>query len=132
MIGLDSNILVRLLTEDDAPQAAAVEAMFDRDPDEVFVINPVVLAELAWVLKTGYRFERHEIGAALDRVTRVDRFHIVDRSAVVSAVVRYLDDESRADFPDYLIQALNASAGAETTMTFDRKAAVEFGFRHIG
>ena len=65
MIGLDSNVLVRLLTNDDRSQAAAALALMSRDPHEPLVISALVLAEVAWVLRRRYAYDRKEIGSAL-------------------------------------------------------------------
>jgi predicted nucleic-acid-binding protein len=131
MIGLDSNILVRLVTNDDPAQAAAALALMSRDPHEPLVISALVLAEVAWVLRSRYAYDRKEIGSALAYLIRIDRLFIFERAAVIQAVFRFTDDRSHADFADYLIQALNAAAGADTTFTFDADAAVEHGFAPV-
>jgi predicted nucleic-acid-binding protein len=131
MIGLDSNVLVRLLTNDDRSQAAAALALMSRDPHEPLVISALVLAEVAWVLRRRYAYDRKEIGSALAYLIRIERLFICEREAVVQAVFRFTDDLSHADFADYLIQALNAEAGADTTFTFDADAALEHGFAPV-
>ncbi|GAC1335629.1 MAG: type II toxin-antitoxin system VapC family toxin [Beijerinckiaceae bacterium] len=128
MIGLDSNVLVRLVTGDDPAQTAAALSLVSRDPNEPLVISALLLAEVAWVLRSAYRFGRREIGTALTYLIRIDRLLVLERHAVVRAVLRFRDEDSRADFSDYLIQALNAVAGADTTVTFDQRAATDDGF----
>jgi len=130
MIGLDSNVLVRLLTNDDRSQAAAALALMSRDPHEPLVISALVLAEVAWVLRR-YAYDRKENGSALAYLIRIERLFIFEREAVVQAVFRFTDELSHADFADYLIQALNAAAGSDTTFTFDADAALEHGFAPV-
>ena len=101
-----------------------------RDPHEPLVISALVLAEVAWVLRR-YAYDRKEIGSALAYLIRIERLFIFEREAVVQAVFRFTDELSHADFADYLIQALNAAAGADTTFTFDADAALEHGFAPV-
>ena len=63
MIGFDTNALIRLLVEDDAPQAAAVRkrlAALDNVAEAVF-LNDIVLVETLWTLRRSYGFERAQL-----------------------------------------------------------------------
>ncbi len=72
MIGLDTNLLVRYLTRDDAPQyaKAKAKALIDKTTarGDGFVINTVVLCEVAWVLRAAYGYSRDEITDALEQI----------------------------------------------------------------
>lgn len=128
MIGLDTNMLVRLVVGDDPRQTRQAKAFVDRHctPQSPGYINCVVLAELVWVLKSSYDYSRSQIVAAIEGlIVGADR--IVEHP---EAVRTSLDDykAGRLDFPDALIGAINRACGCEATATFDRKAARLKGF----
>lgn len=128
MIGLDTNMLVRLVVGDDPQQTRQAKAYVDRHctPESPGFINCVVLAELVWVLNSSYDYSRSEITAAVEGlVVGADR--IVEHQDAVQAS---LDDykAGRLDFTDALIGHVNRARGCEATATFDRKAARLDGF----
>lgn len=120
MIGLDTNTLVRYLTQDEPGQYAKVAAAFESavDRGEPLVINIVVLCELVWVLDRVYEYSRDEIANALELIFATTQFEI-DR---LDDARRALDDfrSTKAGFSDALIGRINRSLGAPRTMTFDR------------
>ena len=122
MIGLDTNVLVRLLTRDEPAQTARAEALLRqaRDTGQILRIDAVVLVETVWVLQRAYRTARTEIAAVLAALLDNAAFDIADRSAVETA--SRLFAEGRADFADCLIAARNEEAGCAFTATFDRGA----------
>lgn len=122
MIGLDTNVLVRLLTRDDPAQAARAEALLARarDGGETLRIDTVVLVETVWVLLRAYRTGRAEISAVLAALLDNAAFDLADRSAVETAARTFAD--GRADFADCLVAARNAEAGCDFTASFDRAA----------
>ena len=120
MIGLDTNALIRLLTEDDAAQAAAVRARLaplDAIAESV-LLNDVVLVETLWTLRRSYGFERATLQNLLDRLLSARTFCFENRNTVVQAANLYA--HSKADFSDCLIAAKNAHLGCDTTVTFDK------------
>jgi predicted nucleic-acid-binding protein len=125
VIGLDTNVLLRYLLEDDTAQAARARRELERD--ERFLVDPIVLCELVWVLESGYGFSRSDIAAALERIAATAQFEIEDADLVLGA----LDDfrRSAADFSDCLIGRRNRNAGASETVTFDRSLKGLAGFR---
>jgi predicted nucleic-acid-binding protein len=70
MIGIDTNFLVRYLTQDDGSQARKVDAFLDSAIEEGtrLHVDDVVLCELVWVLRAAYRLGKPAISEALDRV----------------------------------------------------------------
>ena len=123
MIGLDTNLLVRLVVGDDPQQTGQAKAFVDRHctPETPGFINCVVLAELVWVLNASYDYTRAEIAAAVETLLAgADR--MVEHPVAVRAS---LDDyrAGRLDFTDALIAHINTGRGCEATGTFDRKAA---------
>ncbi|MBC5823525.1 MAG: type II toxin-antitoxin system VapC family toxin [Candidatus Eremiobacteraeota bacterium] len=131
MIGLDTNVLVRLLVRDDAKQAVAAQALLETrcSPEEPGFINSIVLCELFWVLETAYEYERRDIAKAIGTLLRVSGLTIERADAVWAALKEY--QEAGTDFADGLLSRINIEAGCEYTMTFDRAATKSAGFRLI-
>jgi predicted nucleic-acid-binding protein len=131
MIGLDTNILVRILTGDDRAQAEqAAQLIRERCSSEnPGFVNCVVIAELVWVLKNLYDYERRDIARALERLLTSRDLAIEAYEHVRSAFLTY--QSSNCDFIDALISELNRLRGCEITATFDRKAARLDGFMRI-
>ena len=122
MFGIDTNILVRYLSRDDAGQLVIV----DRFVDGLTLENPgyislAVCMELNWVLDRGYGLTRAQIAETFQRLLTVSTFHI-ERPAVLASALRGFS-RSNADFADCLIARAAAHAGCAQTMTFDKKAA---------
>jgi predicted nucleic-acid-binding protein len=123
MIGLDTNILVRYLTQDDPHQPAIARHIFEhrltaRNPG---YISLVVMVETAWVLAGAYRQPAAELAATLERLLQIETLKVQEEQAVFTALS--LVRNGRGDFADALIGALNDEAGCRHTLTFDRKAA---------
>ena len=120
MKGLDTNVLVRYLTQDDPKQAraAAKEIEGAADHGEKLMIQPFVLCELVWVLESAYRFPKTDILTALDQIMRTAQFEIAEKETAWSALGDY--SKEKGDFADYYIGRANTKAGAETTLTFDQ------------
>jgi len=120
MIGLDTNVLVRYLMQDDAAQAsrasAAIESVAGRG--ERLRLTAITLCELVWVLESAYRQTRADVARALDQIVRTADFDLEHVDHVRTAIEQYRT--TPADFADALIGLLNAAAGCEHTLTFDR------------
>ena len=129
MIGLDTNVLVRYLTQDDEGQAGKADAVIGGAVarGERCVIGPVVLCELVWVLRDAYDTAKNEIVSTLDRILATQQFEITDKDRVREALEAYR--AGRADFADYVIGASNQHAGCAETVTFDRQLRGAAGFR---
>lgn len=120
MIGLDTNVLVRYLTRDDASQytraAAQIEGAVDRG--EPLVVNAAVLCELVWVLESTYDYSREEIADALEQILDTAGFEVERADDARAALNDFRSTPS--DFTDALIGRINRSLGAAHTITFDR------------
>lgn len=128
MIGLDTNILIRFLTQDDARQSPIANRIIEREltRDRPGFINIISIVEVAWVLESNFDLNREERAALIDAMTRLENVVVQHRDHVLRAL-----DELRnggADFSDVLVGALCADAGCDTTFTFDKKAARLPGF----
>ncbi len=129
MTGLDTNVLVRYLTQDDPDQAKKASAIIEdaAAKGEKLLIHPVVLCELVWVLETAYRYGRSDVATTLDRILRTAQFEFQDKETVWSAWADYRS--GKADFADYLIGRANGRFGAAHTVTFDRELKGHRQFR---
>lgn len=122
MIGLDTNVLVRYVVQDDTRQAAAASHLIETvlSEDEPGWIAAIVLCEFVWVLEGAYGYARSSIAPTLERLFEVDRFRLEAPSLAWRALDAY---RSGADFADALIALGNEHAGCDYTATFDRGAA---------
>jgi predicted nucleic-acid-binding protein len=128
MIGLDTNVLVRYLAQDDPVQSAKATALIERrltEQDPGF-ISVVAMAETVWVLERAYRLADADIAAAIERTLQVDALVVESEQEVFTAMVAL--KEGRGSFADALIGALGARAGCSHSLTFDRKALRLPGF----
>ena len=122
MIGIDTNVLVRVFVDDDAPQTkAAVDFLSTLSQDRPAFIGMVVLIELVWVLKRNYGFKDEAIFVALDSLFDSSSIEI-ERGDLVQAALQSAQ-EIRADIADVLIALTATEAGAVKTVTFDKTAA---------
>jgi len=129
MIGLDTNVLVRYLVEEDDPQNRAADRFVEEalNRGESLFVNQIVLCEVAWVLSRAYNFTRKEVGEALEMILCARQFEIEGKDMVVHGVREYR--KGKADFADCLIGLKNQAAGCTATVTFDRKAATLGSFQ---
>lgn len=123
MIALDTNLLVRLLTNDDARQAAKVEAWLSDNatPRSPAYVDHVVLCELAWVLERSYGYGRAHVHQALSALLEHGQLKLESPGLVRQALLLYADGP--ADFSDYLLAARTQAAGCSTVLTLDKNAA---------
>ena len=107
MIGLDTNVLVRYLTRDDAGQYRQAKTFLEANCTETNpgYLNTVVLSELVWVLKAAYGATKTELVRVLEQLLVTRQIEIAHREAVQVALRTY--KSSPADFADCLIGALN-------------------------
>ena len=119
MIGLDTNVLVRYLTQDEPDQARAVDRLISESVKNAvrLHIDDVVLCELVWVLRGAYRLDKTTIALALDRILGTSLFSFEDRDLLRGALSRYREGDG--DFADYIIGLRNVRSGCELTATFD-------------
>jgi predicted nucleic-acid-binding protein len=120
LIGIDTNVLVRLCVRDNPDQVKAALKLLSGAPTASIRVSVVVLAELTWVLLRRYRIDKAALIATMESLLSRAELNIEGRSAVMLALRWYR--EGNADFADYLIAALNRDAGATPTYTFDEQA----------
>jgi predicted nucleic-acid-binding protein len=128
MIGLDTNIIVRYLMQDDAAMSARATQIFDTmlSAETPGFISIVAVAEVVWTLRSSYRIDRVRIANALESLLASSDL-VVEREQDVFVAMLALR-RGEGDFADALIGALGTRAGCSHTLTFDRKAAHLAGF----
>jgi len=121
VIGLDTNVLVRYLVQDDAAQARAASHLIETrctNEDPGFV-SLLVLAELVWVLDRGYGYTRSQVAGALNGILTAAELKVEQPDLARNALIDY--GNGPADFAGYLIGHVNAACGCGTTATFDKR-----------
>ncbi|MDP3736143.1 MAG: type II toxin-antitoxin system VapC family toxin [Hyphomonadaceae bacterium] len=128
MIGLDTNIVVRLITQDDPAQTRIANRIIEQrlSASEQGFVSLAVVLETVWVLDSIYRFSGVEIATALRALLSDQALAVQSESEVFTALVAL--EENRASFADALIAALASTAGCAVTLTFDKEAARLPGF----
>ena len=121
MTGLDSNVLIRYLTQDDAAQSARATRLIERELSERApgFISLLVLVETCWVLKRVYSAKPEEISTTVRDLLDTRQLVIERRAAVARALAR----TGAGNFADALIADAAMEAGCSRMVTFDRKAA---------
>jgi predicted nucleic-acid-binding protein len=115
---VDTNVLVRLLTRDDAKQVAAAEKCVERGA----WVSHLVLVEATWVLTSVYDRRPSEIAIAVDML--LNHQHLtVQEPAVVAAAVEDFQARPALGFSDCLVLATARAAGHLPLGTFDRGLA---------
>lgn len=122
MIGIDTNVLVRVAVGDSPVQTAAAHRFLSkRTPDDPAFVSAVVLAELAWVLDRAYGFSHEMMHEVFEWVMESANITI-ERADLIERAISHART-SRAGIADCIIAALAADAGAIKTVTFDKPAA---------
>ncbi len=128
MIGIDTNVLVRFLVQDDEAQFEKARRLIKREVvagRKVFV-NQLVLLEAEWVLRSRYAVSKALIIEAISGLLDSAEIQFEDEPAIEEALFIWKD--CTADFADCLIGAKNRRLGCRATATFDVKASKLSGF----
>ena len=130
MIGLDTNVLVRYIMQDDPKQSSkATQLVESLDSDSPGFVSIVSVIELYWVLTSCYALSNVQVKQALEALLRTKQI-LVDRADQVVRALRVFAD-GKTDFADCLIERTAAGAGCTGTMTFDTGAAKHAGMTLI-
>ena len=122
MIGVDTNVLVRYLAQDEPGQSAAAAALIDGfTADSPGFISTVTLVETVWVLARAYRTPRATIASVIEGLLRAQELIVEQSEAHYLALGLF--QSSNADFADAVIALSGRRAGCVETVTFDRNAA---------
>ena len=123
MTGIDTNVLVRYLVQDDPEQSALATKFIEGElsADNKGFIASVALCETVWVLARAYRQSKKTLLQVIRGILEAEVFEVENRDCSWRA---YFDfDEGEADYSDYLIGEICKSKGAAATMTFDSRAS---------
>lgn len=131
MIGIDTNVIVRYIVQDDPKQAKAATQLIEQacSTKNPGYINHIVMCEIIWVLKRSYKMDKASICQVIEQIIRTDRILIEDIQLVWRALETFKD--ARADFADCLLGQRNLQAGCEYTATVDDAASTTPGFQHL-
>jgi predicted nucleic-acid-binding protein len=123
MTGLDTNVLIRYLTQDDPIQSKKATEIIERclTEDKPGFVSLVTLVETVWVLSRVYDLSHLEIAAAVEGMLQSDTLVIQNEQEVFTAVATLR--AGRGSFADALVGALGTWAGCTSTLTFDTKAS---------
>jgi predicted nucleic-acid-binding protein len=126
MIGLDSNVIVRYLAQDDAVQSARATRLIEHELDERApgYIGLVALVEVCWVLKRLYGATAQELHETIRDLLDARQLVVEERAIVNAALARWGGDVG--DLADALISQSARAGGCERVVTFD-KAATKVG-----
>ena len=132
MKGIDTNVLVRYLVQDDPTQARKATHFIERKCtlENPCLIGPIVLAELVWVLESNYQQSREDISSIIEQLLEVDEVEIMDSGIVWKSLRDYRG--SNVDFSDHLLARTNEARGCAATVTFDKKAGKQPAFELLG
>ncbi|MGD0102465.1 MAG: type II toxin-antitoxin system VapC family toxin [Rhodopila sp.] len=129
MIGIDTNVLVRYLAQDDPEQSAIATELIEQrlTSREPGFISVAAMTETSWVLTRAYRLTDKDVASAIERVLQADGLVVQNEQQVFASMIALKD--GRGSFADALIGLLGAAAGCSRTVTFDRQALrlAEFG-----
>ena len=128
MIGLDTNFLVRYLTQDDPIQSPKAREIIERrlTEEKPGFISMVAMVETVWVLERAYGLSPREIAGAVERVLQTDVLIVENEQEVFTGIIALKNGQG--SFADAVIAALGARVGCSYTLTFDRKALRLPGF----
>lgn len=129
MKGLDTNVLVRYLVQDDPTQAGRANRYIERHctGDSQCLINNIVLCELVWVLESAYGYKKEIVAEALEKLFTASGFEFEDKNIVWTALNDYRT--RKVDLADCLIGRKNRAAGCDETVTFDKALKQLDGFK---
>jgi predicted nucleic-acid-binding protein len=130
VIGLDTNVLVRYVMQDDPRQSPRATRLMDSlDPEAPGFVSLVVIVELVWVLKSNYGLDRSQVATVLETLLRSKEL-VIDRAEIVGRALQRFTSTG-ADLADALIERLAAATGCEATFTFDAGAIKSAGMQPV-
>lgn len=120
MIGLDTNVLLRLSDRTDPQQVRLARALVLKGGEGGSFVNEIVLAEYVWTLRRTYKQSRQDVVAKIEALLASAEIVVARAELVERALARY--KAGPADFADYLLAEINRAAGCMQTATFDSGA----------
>jgi predicted nucleic-acid-binding protein len=129
MIGLDTNVLVRYLAQDDPEQSPQATDIIERrlSAENPGFVSIVAMVETGWVLDRAYGLDALEIAAIVERLLQAATLVVEDEQEVFAAMIALR--EGQGSFADAVIAGLGTKAGCSHTLAFDGRALRLPGFR---
>ena len=123
MLGIDTNVVIRLIISDDAEQTRRARKLVERalSLEEPVLVSLLVLLESEWVLRSRYGFNREALLGIFRALLEARELSFEDEPALEEALFHWKD--STCGFSDCLIAAHNRQMGCRATATFDTNAA---------
>lgn len=123
MIGLDTNLLLRYLAQDDPAQSSRATEIIEQylTEEEPGFVSLVSILEVVWVLKSLFKRTRLEIANDIEMLLAADTLEVQNEQEVYHAVVSLRN--GIGTFEDALIGSLGIWRGGSATLTFDEDAA---------
>lgn len=127
MTGIDTNILLRYVLQDDLEQAKLANRAIELlSVENRGFVTTVVLCELNWSLRKAYKLAKPDCVAIIEHIMIAPEFEIEDKEQCWLALGAYRDGP--ADFADYLIREASLASGCDKVLTFDKAALKSPGF----
>lgn len=132
MTGVDTNVLIRYLVQDDPQQSAAARRFIEEElsPENKGLVSSIVFCEVIWVLSRAYKQPKEKLLEVIHGILETDVFEVERRECAWRAFYDF--EEGKADFSDYYIGEINRVLGADSTVTFDGNAAKSRLFKALG
>ena len=128
MIGLDTNVLVRYLAQDDPKQSPVATRFIENSlsAENPGFVSAITLCEVVWVLADNYGADRKRVREVVERLLTTKQI-VIEQADLVRKALRAWEGVT-ADFSDALIGEISIAHGGDKTVTFDRAAAKLPGF----
>ena len=123
MIGIDTNVLVRYIAQDDATQSRRATSFIEKECSEAApgFVGLVVLVEVVWVSESRYGATREEVAGIVRRILSIRQLVVQDAETAWKAL--RLFESSKADLADCLVTCSALAAGCKSVVTFDKQAS---------
>ena len=123
MIGIDTNVLVRYIAQDDATQSRRATSFIEKECNEAApgFVGLVVLVEVVWVSESRYGATREDVAVIVRRILSIKQLVVQDAETAWKAL--RLFESSKADFADCLVSRSAIAAGCKSVVTFDKQAS---------
>lgn len=124
MIGLDTNVLVRIVLEDDAQQAKQALELLQacHEAGEAVAVSLSVILELEWVMRSVAKLEKSKVIATFKTLLETAPLRIDNEAVLEHALYLYGGESAKADFPDCLFSAQYQRMGCRNMASFDAQA----------
>jgi predicted nucleic-acid-binding protein len=131
VIGLDTNVLVRYITQGDPVNSSKATNFIERhlSTENPGYVSIIALVETVWVLGTSYGFADWQIVPVIEQMLGVETL-VVENAEDVSIAVMAVKRRT-GDFTDVLLGAKCVRAGCTHTVTFDKRASRMRGFASV-